>query len=331
MRAKRKVTPLWLEILVTSMPQILSMRQIVYAILNLSAMPAPPPAPPVQLAVAPQESPIEWLRRYEKGFILLSKYAPKLISTEAHHCRRFKEDFHLDIYTQLAVDPPYIFVKLTRQKKAVERIFLKKAQVVSDSMGQSRRDPKTARPYQSLAKWAKAPQSLVRPLSGSSRGAAQRSDHGETAPELKVRTLHHLIDLRHLFSEVEGPSEIDLRSWYYHLKVKDVNISKIIFRTRYDHYEFLMMMFGITSTLVVFMDSINRVFHPYLDHFMVIFIDDILVYSQSKEEHDQYLRIILQILRERQLYAKFGKCDFWLIKMAFLDHVVVVDGIRMDP
>ena len=95
-------------------------------------------------------------------------------------------------------------------------------------------------------------------------------------------------------------SKIDMRSGYYQLRVKDVDVPKTAFRTRYCHYEFLVMPFGLTNASVAFMDSMNRVFHPYLDQFVVLFIDDILVYSKDAQEHEQHLRIVLQILREKK-------------------------------
>ncbi|KAG8474920.1 hypothetical protein CXB51_031559 [Gossypium anomalum] len=100
---------------------------------------------------------------------------------------------------------------------------------------------------------------------------------------------------------------------------------------RYGHYEFLVMPFGLTNAPVVFMDLMNRIFRPYLDRFVVVFIDDILVYSQDENEHAEHLRLVLQILRDKQLYAKFSKCEFWLREVSFLGHVVSVSGIRVDP
>src|SRR5215468_5175529 len=91
------------------------------------------------------------------------------------------------------------------------------------------------------------------------------------------------------------------------------------------------MPFGLTNAPAVFMDLMNRIFHPYLDQFVVVFIDDILVYSKDAEEHDRHLRIVLQTLRKKQLYAKLSKCEFWLKEIAFLGHVVSTEGIRVDP
>ena len=126
-------------------------------------------------------------------------------------------------------------------------------------------------------------------------------------------------------------SKIDLRSDYHQLKIKESDVPKTTFRTRYGHYEFLVMSFGLTNPPASFLDLMNRVFHPYLDQFIIVFIDDILVYSKNVEEHAFYLRIVLQTLRDRQLYAKFLKCEFWLNEVVFLKHVVFGNGIFMDP
>ncbi|XP_031099729.1 uncharacterized protein LOC116003930 [Ipomoea triloba] len=113
--------------------------------------------------------------------------------------------------------------------------------------------------------------------------------------------------------------------------VAEKDISKTAFRTRYGHYEFTVMPFGLTNAPAVFMDLMNRVFRPYLDEFVIVFIDDILVYSQNPKEHEDHLRIVLQTLRENQLYAKLSKCDFWKDSVAFLGHIVTKEGISVDP
>lgn len=108
-------------------------------------------------------------------------------------------------------------------------------------------------------------------------------------------------------------------------------MQKTAFRTRYGHYEFLVMPFGLTNAPAVFMSLMNRVFQPYLDRFVIVFIDDILIYSRSEAEHVEHLRSVLQILRDRQLYAKLSKCEFWLDRVVFLGHVISSDGISVDP
>lgn len=127
-----------------------------------------------------------------------------------------------------------------------------------------------------------------------------------------------------LFDQLKGASvfsKIDLRLGYHQLKIRESNLPKIAFRTRYGHYEFLVMPFGLTNALVAFMDLMYRVFYPYLDQFVIVFIDDILVYSENKEKHVEHLRVVLQTLRDRKLYAKFGKCEFWLVQVVFLADV----------
>ena len=105
-------------------------------------------------------------------------------------------------------------------------------------------------------------------------------------------------------------SKIDLRTGYHQPRVGDTDIPRAAFRTRYGHLEFTVMPFGLTNTLAAFMDLMHRVFQPYLDQFVVVFVDDILIYSQSEWEHEYHLRIVLQLLRDHQLYAKFSKCEF---------------------
>ena len=133
--------------------------------------------------------------------------------------------------------------------------------------------------------------------------------------KVTVKSKYPLPRIEDLFDQLKGASvflKIDLLSGYYQLQVKKVDVPKISFRTRYGHYEFLVMPFGLTNAPAAFMDLMNRVFHLYLDQFVVVFIDDILVYSKDAQEHEHHLRIVLQTLRENQLFAKLSKCDFWL-------------------
>ena len=103
------------------------------------------------------------------------------------------------------------------------------------------------------------------------------------------------------------------------------------FKIRYGHYKFLVMPFGLRNEPAAFMDLMNRVFHPYLDQIVIVFIDDILVYLKNAEEHAYHLRIVLQALRNRELYAKFSKCEFWLNEVVLIGHVVSGNGIFVDP
>ena len=136
-----------------------------------------------------------------------------------------------------------------------------------------------------------------------------------------------------LFNQLKGSicfSKIDLRSGYYQLRVREEDIPRTA-SPRYGHYEFTVMPFGLTNAPAAFMDLMNRIFSAYLDRFVVVFVDDILIYSASVEEHEQHLSIILQLLREHQLYAKYEKCDFWLSEVKFLGHVISSNGISVDP
>ncbi|GAB2296433.1 hypothetical protein Dimus_038423 [Dionaea muscipula] len=139
--------------------------------------------------------------------------------------------------------------------------------------------------------------------------------------KVTVKNRYPLPRIDDLFDQLQGAqvfSKIDLRSGYHQLKVRDADIAKTAFRTRYGHYEFLVMPFGLTNAPAAFMDMMHRVFKPYLDRFVVVFIDDIFIYSRSREQHMDHLRIALQTLREQQLFAKFKKCEFWLDSVAFL-------------
>ena len=108
-------------------------------------------------------------------------------------------------------------------------------------------------------------------------------------------------------------------------------MQKTTFRSCYGHYEYVVMPFGVTNAPAIFMDYMNRIFRLYLDHFLVVFIDDILIYSESREEHVDHLRVVLETLRERQLYGKLSKCEFWLDDVQFLGHVISTQGILVDP
>ncbi|WRX26840.1 Reverse transcriptase domain - like 10 [Theobroma cacao] len=151
-------------------------------------------------------------------------------------------------------------------------------------------------------------------------------DKGFIRPSLNkvtVKNKYPLPRIDDLFDQLQGAqcfSKIDLRYGYHQLRILNEDIPKSAFRTRYGHYEFLVMSFGLTNAPAAFMDLMNQVFKPYYK-FVVVFIDDISIYSKSREKHEQHLKIVLQILREHQLYAKFSKCEFWLESVAFLGHV----------
>ncbi|GJW60411.1 putative reverse transcriptase domain-containing protein [Tanacetum coccineum] len=152
--------------------------------------------------------------------------------------------------------------------------------------------------------------------------------------KLTVKNRYPLPRIDDLFDQLQGSSvysKIDLRSGYHQLRVREEDILKTAFRTRYGHYEFQVMPFGLTNAPAVFMDLMNRVCKPYLDKFVIVFIDDILIYSKSKQEHEEHLKIILELLKKEELYAKFSKCEFWIPKVQFLGHVIDSEGIHVDP
>ncbi|GJU78680.1 putative reverse transcriptase domain-containing protein [Tanacetum coccineum] len=152
--------------------------------------------------------------------------------------------------------------------------------------------------------------------------------------KLTIKNHYPLPRIDDLFDQLQGSSvysKIDLRSGYHQLRVREEDIPKTAFRTRYGHYEFQVMPFGLTNAPAVFMDLMNRVCKPYLDKFVIVFIDDILIYSRNKEEHASHLRIILELLRKEKLYAKFSKCDFWIHIVQFLVHLINNQGLHVDP
>ncbi|GKC87870.1 putative reverse transcriptase domain-containing protein [Tanacetum coccineum] len=152
--------------------------------------------------------------------------------------------------------------------------------------------------------------------------------------KLTVKNHYPLPRIDDLFDQLQGSSvysKINLRLGYHQLRVRDEDIPKTAFRTRYRHYEFQVMPFGLTNAPVVFIDLMNRVCKPYLDKFVIVFIDDILIYSRNKEEHADHLRIILELLRKEKLYAKFSKCDFWISIVQFLGHLIDSQGLHVDP
>ena len=149
-----------------------------------------------------------------------------------------------------------------------------------------------------------------------------------------IKNRYPLPRIDDLFDQLRGArvySKIDLRIDYHQLSVRETDIPKTTFRTRYGHFEFTVMPFGLMNVPAAFMDLMHRVFQPYLDQFVVVFVDDILIYSQSEGEHEYHLRVVLQLLRDHQLYAKFNKYEFWLTEVRFLGHVVSASGVSVDP
>jgi hypothetical protein len=152
--------------------------------------------------------------------------------------------------------------------------------------------------------------------------------------EVTIKNKYPLPRIEDVFDQMKGVGvflKIDLRSGYLQLKIRESDISKIAFRTRYGLYEYTVMSFGLTNAPAYFMYLMNKVFIEYLDKFVVVFIHDILIFSKTEEEHEKHLRLVLEKLRSNQLYSKFSKCEFWLTEVAFLGHVISVGGVSVDP
>jgi hypothetical protein len=152
--------------------------------------------------------------------------------------------------------------------------------------------------------------------------------------EVTIKNKYPLPRIDDLFDQLKGAkyfSKIDLRSGYFQLKIRESDIPKTAFVTRYGQFEFTVMSFGLTNALAYFMNLRNKVFMDELDKFVVVFIDDILIYSKSMQEHEQHLRVVLEKLRAHRLYAKFSKCEFWLERVAFLGHILTAEGVAVDP
>jgi len=152
--------------------------------------------------------------------------------------------------------------------------------------------------------------------------------------EVTIKNKYPLPRIDDLFDQLKGAkyfSKIDLRSGYFQLKIRESDIPKTAFVTRYGQFEFTVMSFGLTNAPAYFMNLMNKVFMDELDKFVIVFIDDILIYSKSVQEHEQHLRVVLEKLRANKLYAKFSKCEFWLEKVAFLGHILTAEGVAVDP
>jgi hypothetical protein len=148
-----------------------------------------------------------------------------------------------------------------------------------------------------------------------------------------VKNKYPLLRIDDLFDQLKDAkifSKVDIRSVYHQVRIKEEDISKTTSRTRYGHYEFTVVSFGLSNAPVVFMYLMNGVFREYLDKFVIVFLDDILVYSKLEEEHEHHLRMVLQLLRENQLYSKLRKCSFYQKQIHYLGHIISEDGIAVD-
>ena len=172
----------------------------------------------------------------------------------------------------------------------------------------------------SASPWG-APVLLVKKKDGSSRLCVDYRQLNK----LTIKNKYPLPIIDDLLDQLRGAgvfSKIDLQSGYHQILVKPEDVQKTTFRSRYGHYEYVVMPFGVTNAPTIFMDCMNRIFRPWLDKFVVVFIDDILIYSKNREDHEQHLCVVLGVLREQQLYGKLSKCEFWLEEVQFLGHVI---------
>jgi hypothetical protein len=152
--------------------------------------------------------------------------------------------------------------------------------------------------------------------------------------DVTIKNKYPLPHIEDLFDQMRGArvfSKIDLRLGYHQMKIRPSDIPKTTFSTRYGLYEFTVMLFGLTNAPVYFMNLMNKVCMEYLDRFVMVFIDDILIYSKNDSDHEEHLRMVLRKLRDNQLYAKFSKCEFWFDEVPFLGHMISKCGILVDP
>jgi hypothetical protein len=151
--------------------------------------------------------------------------------------------------------------------------------------------------------------------------------------EVSIKNKYPLPRIEDLFDQLRGVSvfsKLDLRSVYHQLRIRSSNILKTTFITKYRLYEFIVISFGLTNVTAFFMYLMNSVFMDYLDKFVVVFINDILIYSQNEQEHEEHSRKVLQRLRDCQLYVKLSKCEFWISEVLFLGHIINRDGLALD-
>jgi hypothetical protein len=152
--------------------------------------------------------------------------------------------------------------------------------------------------------------------------------------EVTIKNKYPLPQIEDLLDQMKGASvfsKIHLRLGYHQLKIWESNIPKMAFCTRHGLYEYTVMSFGLRNTTAYFMYLMNKVFMEYMDKFVVVFIDGILVFSKMEEKHEKHVRLVLEKLRSNKLYAKFSKCEFWLTKVTFLGHVISARGVSDDP
>ncbi|XP_074369633.1 uncharacterized protein LOC141711091 [Apium graveolens] len=267
---------------------------------------------------------------YEGKFEELSRYVPSYIDTDRKKAKRFQQGLKPWIRGKIDYREIEFAIDLEPGTEPVSKAPYRMAPVEMKELArqlQELLEKGVIRP--SVSPWG-APVLFVKKKDGSMRLCI---DYRELN-KLTIKNKYPLPRIDDLFDQLKGAkyfSKIDLRSGYHQLKIKPEDIPKTAFRTRYGHYEFLVMSFGLTNAPAAFMDLMNRIFKEYLDKFVIVFIDDILIYSKTKEDHAEHVRTALEILRKKTLYAKLSKCEFWLHEVQFLGHIVSNEGIKVDP
>ncbi|GJW15136.1 putative reverse transcriptase domain-containing protein [Tanacetum coccineum] len=275
----------------------------------------------------------DWLSKNKTEIVCHEKVVR--IPLESGEVLRVQGEHFIDVFLEdLSGVPPQRQVEFridlipgaTPVAKSPYRLVPLKMQELSEQL-QELQDKGFIRP--SHSPWG-APVLFVKKKDGSMRMCI---DYRELN-KLTVKNRYPLPKIEDLFDQLQGAryfSKIDLQSGYHQLRVHEDDIQKTTFRTRYEHFEFTVMPFGLTNALAAFIDLMNRVCKPYLDKFIIVFIDDILIYSKTKEDHEVYLKLALELLKHERLYVKFSKYELWLQEVYFLGHVVNHNGIHVDP
>ncbi|XP_039065383.1 uncharacterized protein LOC120210768 [Hibiscus syriacus] len=258
---------------------------------------------------------------YEREFLRLNKYATELIPTEERRCYWFREGFWGDILTHLVANPPRVFAQLSHQAKAVERALYSEASQAPTKRAEIvrvHRDPRQYNPRRlGRVQFTEVQKKAHRDMSA---GRLPKSSGHNIRIHLAINT----ISAERPMLARGGGTASGLRCKAWRLKLKAVDETKLVMTSERSHQT------RIVSAVQAQMMFDNG-YKAFLAYFVVVFIEDILVYSESEDEHNQHLCIVLQTLKDRQFYAKFRKYEFWLSEVAFLGHVVLSEGIRVDP